>query len=146
MTPEAAQLLGTELAAIDPWARAGYTGERLASFFAQSEHAVSRYRMMLSGSLTGVLVVRHNWLHGPYLHFIGLLPQFHGQGIGGIVLAWFEAEARRASRRNLWLCVSSYNVAARRLYERHGFRLAAELDDLVIDGFDELLMRKRLQT
>lgn len=144
MTPQAAGTLGHALAAIDPWARVNYKGETLAAFFAKTEDAAPRYRIMCAGELAGAMVMRHPWLHGPYLNLIGLLPPFHGTGIGSVALSWMEREARAAGQRNLWLCVSSYNTEARRLYEHQGFRLAAELDDLAIDGFQELLMRKRL--
>ena len=46
--------------------------------------------------------------------------------------------------RNLWLCVSAFNVAAQRFYARHGFERVATLAGLLRDGDDELLMRKRL--
>lgn len=144
MTPKAAAILGPSLAAIDPWARAGYDGAKLAAFFARGEEAAPRYRILCGESLAGAMVVREPWLHGPYLNLIGLLPPFHGAGIGSLTLDWMEARARGAGNRNLWLCVSSYNDAARRLYERHGFRLTARLPDLALDATEELLMRKRL--
>jgi hypothetical protein len=40
--------------------------------------------------------------------------------------------------------VSGFNARTRAFYERHGFALAATLDDLVRDGSRELLLRKRL--
>ncbi len=144
MTPDAAQLLGPALAAIDPWAQAGFTGDVLAGAIGRVEAAAPRYSVVCGDNLAGAMIVRVPWLHGPYLQFIGLLPPFHGIGIGRVALDWMEARARTAGHRNLWLCVSFYNTGARRLYERHGFVAIAELDDLVLDGFKEILMRKRL--
>lgn len=143
MTTEASRLLGPALAAIDPWARAGISGDRLGEFFARSEAGASRYKVLAGGELAGVMVVRLPWLHGPYLHFLGLLPAFHSQGIGSVALDWLEAEAQ-GRFRNLWLCVSSFNSGARAFYEAHDFKLTAPLEDLVFDGQNELLMRKRL--
>jgi hypothetical protein len=40
--------------------------------------------------------------------------------------------------------VSAFNPGAQRLYRAHGFEQVAALGDLVRDGDDELLMRKRL--
>ena len=60
------------------------------------------------------------------------------------MLGRFEAEARLANARNLWVCGSSFNDPALSLYESVGFGRVALLDDLLVDGFDEVLMRKRL--
>lgn len=141
MTADAAAIVGAGLAAIDPWARVGRTASAMQSFLAQVETGAKRYQIGYDGQLAGTLVVRDPWLHGPYLHLIGLLPPYPGKGIGGLVLQWFENEAR-GRYRNLWLCVSDFNTNARRLYERQGYTLAANLDGLVFDGMSECLMRK----
>lgn len=143
ITPAGARLLGHGLANIDPWARVGYDPERMMAFLAAVETGATRYQIMADGLPAGVLVMRNPWLHGPYLHLFGLLPQYQRRGIGDVALRWIEAEAR-GRYRNLWLCVSSFNEGARRLYERHGYTLAGRLDGLVYDGLDELLMRKLL--
>lgn len=144
MTALAARDLGTRLAAIDPWARVDFAAEAFVAFLAAGEPAVSRYRVLVEDADAGVVVIRHRWLHGPYLHLLGLVPGMQGRGIGDVALAWFEAEARGAGLRNLWLCCSAFNTGARRFYEVHGFALAGVLASLVWDGQDELLMRKRL--
>lgn len=144
MTREAAAVLGTGLAAIDPWARINFSAERFSSFLATTEDGASRYQIVVAGTLAGTIVVRHPWLAGPYLNILGLLPGFSGRGIGDVALQWFEAEARRAKVRNVWLCVSSFNSGAERFYRAHGYSRAAALDDLTIAGTDEILMRKRL--
>ncbi|MGH6803956.1 MAG: hypothetical protein ACREC3_11410 [Methyloceanibacter sp.] len=41
-----------------------------------------------------------------------------------------------------WVCAASFNRDALRFYERHGFRPAATLPGLVVDGYDEILLRK----
>jgi ribosomal protein S18 acetylase RimI-like enzyme len=143
MTPEQAHVLGAALAAIDPWARFGTQVERLQGFLATVEANAPRFQVRYGGEVAGVIVVRHPWLHGPYLNLLGLLPAYQARGIGARLLDWFEVEAR-GQFRNLWLCVSSYNTGAQRFYATHGYEVAACLDALVKDGFDEILMRKRL--
>ncbi len=143
MSPAAAKILGPGLAAIEPWARVGFPAATMTAFLAASEAGAVRYQITVGDVAAGVLVIRHPWLHGPYLQLIGLLPPFHRRGIGEQALDWIESEAR-GRFRNLWLCVSAFNTDARRLYERQGYTLAGRLDDLVYEGLDELLMRKRL--
>ena len=43
---------------------------------------------------------------------------------------------------NVFICVSSFNAGARRLYERLGFELVGTLRELHVPGHDELLLRK----
>jgi [ribosomal protein S18]-alanine N-acetyltransferase len=42
----------------------------------------------------------------------------------------------------VFICVSSFNPGARRLYERLGFELVGTLRELLVPGHDELLLRK----
>jgi diamine N-acetyltransferase len=143
MSPEAARQLGTRLATIDPWARVGYDADSFVRFLAATEQGAARYRVMAGEGLVGAMVIRLQWLHGPYLHLLGLLPEAQGQGIGELTLRWMEEEAR-GRFRNLWLCVSAFNSRARHFYEAQGFTASATLDGLVFDGKSEILMRKRL--
>jgi diamine N-acetyltransferase len=143
MTPHAAADLGLRLAALDPWRRVGYGAESFISFLEAREADVSRYQIVVGGGSVGAVVLRRAWLHGPYLHLIGLVPEAQGQGIGEVVVGWIEREAQ-GRHRNLWLCVSAFNTGARRFYERRGFTAAADLDELVFEGQTEILMRKRI--
>jgi ribosomal protein S18 acetylase RimI-like enzyme len=42
----------------------------------------------------------------------------------------------------VFLCVSSFNDAARRLYERLGYAAVGRLPNFLVDGHDEILMMK----
>lgn len=143
MTADGATDLGTRLAAIDPWARVGYSAQSFVGFLAAHEPTVARYRILLDVEPVGVMVIRRVWLHGPYLQLLGVVPEAQGRGIGEHALRWYEAQVR-GQYRNLWLCVSAFNVGARRFYAAHGFTESGVLDSLVFDGKDEILMRKRL--
>jgi ribosomal protein S18 acetylase RimI-like enzyme len=144
LQPQQAQELGESFAAIDPWATYGYPVSALVSYFAGIEAGAPRFMLSYDGVLAGAVGVRTGWLRGPYIQFLGILPAMQGNGLGALVLDWVEHQARTAGDRNLWVAASSINQGAIRLYERHGFRDAAWLDDLVYDGRTEILMRKRL--
>ena len=135
--------LGRAFAGIDPWASYPYPADVLAAYFAASEPSAPRYSIDIGGTVAGVVGLRLDWLRGPYLQFLGLLPGYQRLGLGGTVLAWIEAEAGPASR-NLWVCASDFNAAAIRFYEHQGFQRIATLDGLVKDGRDEVLLRKKL--
>ena len=45
---------------------------------------------------------------------------------------------------NVFMCVSSFNQSARRLYERLGYEVIGELTDYIVQGHSEFLLRKTL--
>ena len=141
ITAAAADRLGEAIARIGPWAHYAIAGTALAEGFRSG--VTASYQIECAGESAGAVVIRPAWLIGPYLQMLAVLPAFQGQGIGTRVVTWFEAEARLKGR-SAWLCVSAFNPGAQRLYRAHGFELVATLGDLVRDGDDELLMRKRL--
>ncbi len=144
LDPQNAVDLGAAFAAISPWADYPYPASALAAYFAKAELAAPRYQIMAGDSIAGVAGLRGDWLRGPYLQFLGVLPHHQGHGLGAAVLAWFERTARDTGQRNLWVAASDFNAAAIRFYERNGFAECARLDGLVADGRTEILLRKRL--
>ena len=143
MTAAAADELGPQTAAIGPWARYASEAASISAALQNTTEGSVAYQVRSGTALAGAVVVCCPWLAGPYLQLLAILPAHQNRGIGTSVLTWFEAEARD-HYRNLWLCVSAFNVAAQRFYARHGFERVATLAGLLRDGDDELLMRKRL--
>jgi len=79
----------------------------------------------------------------PYVACIAVAPEARGHGVGALMLR--VAEERVPGARNIFLCVSDFNTRARQLYERLGYRLVGVLEDYIVEGHAELLMRKRLR-
>jgi ribosomal protein S18 acetylase RimI-like enzyme len=79
----------------------------------------------------------------PYIASIAVAERSRGRGVGALLLAHAEAHFA-ASARHIFLCVSSFNERARRLYERHGYAAVGELKDYIVEGASETLMHKRL--
>jgi ribosomal protein S18 acetylase RimI-like enzyme len=79
----------------------------------------------------------------PYLAAFGVAAEWRGRGVGGRLLEACERHFASSSR-HFFLCVSSFNSAARAFYERHGYECVGELRDYVIDGASEFVMHKRL--
>lgn len=139
-----AGILGEGFAAIDPWARYPYPASALTAYFEAAEAGAPRYAILADGDLAGALGLRQNWLRGPYIQFLGLLPAFQSAGIGGRLLSWCEREAIASGARNLWVAASDFNGDAIRFYERNGFARVAELEGLIRDDRSEILFRLRL--
>ena len=129
------------LASSDPWLTLGYTAPE--------------WRRLLGGPLPnrdawvlddgtharGIAIVRRGFLAGDYLELLAVEAGARGRGLGARLLAHAEA-AVFARARNFFVCVSDFNDAARRFYRRHGYRRVGRLDDLLIAGSAELLLRK----
>jgi diamine N-acetyltransferase len=144
VTSAEAATLGEAFAAIDPWARYPYPANALQSYFTTLEPGAPRYAIRNGAALAGAVGIRFNWLSGPYIQFLGLLPGHQSHGTGTRILRWLEDDARNHSARNLWVAASDFNADAIRFYERFGFTRVAALDDLVRDGRTEQLFRKKL--
>lgn len=140
-----AEILGPELAAIEPWRRLGMSSMRMQAGLATSDVNKRCFTIWHGDDRAGVIVVRHPWLAGPYLNLIGVLQPFQKSGIGRAALGWMEAEAIEAGSRNCFLCVSAFNTSAQNFYVGCGYEKAATLQDLIADGEGEILMRKRLK-
>ena len=57
-----------------------------------------------------------------YVHRIAIRREFAGQGLGGCILDWAEAEVRRWGRSKLRLDVLATNESLLRYYRSRGFR------------------------
>jgi [ribosomal protein S18]-alanine N-acetyltransferase len=96
-----------------------------------------------AAGLAGFLIL---CLIGPFVGYIQTVcvaPDRRGQGVGTRLLAFAEERIFRVSP-NAFLCVSSFNREARRLYERLGYVYVGELSDYLVRGYAELLFRKTL--
>jgi GNAT superfamily N-acetyltransferase len=142
LDPRHSERLAAAIVAMPPWSVMNYPADAMARFLAAVNGCVSRYAVEIDGTQMGAVSVRTPWLKGPYLELLALLPTAQGRGIGSAILGWFERQALQHGARNLWVCASSFNTRALRFYERHGFEQAVSLPGLVVDGYDEILLRK----
>ena len=136
--------LGLAFAAIDPWAKYPYPASSLAAYFMQGDHNTPMLALRLDSCTAGVMGLRLNWLCGPYLQFLGLLPPYQSLGLGSMALNWIDAQTRLLGQRNVFVAASDFNTSARRFYERHGFETVGTLKGLVRDDRDEILLHKKL--
>ena len=90
-----------------------------------------------------ILLERRGLAGSPYVKSIAVEEASRSGGVGSALLAFAE-NLFRGEARHLFLCVSSFNLRARTLYERRGYQAVGELEDYVIDGASEILMQKRL--
>ena len=91
--------------------------------------------------VNGFVVLDMRGLVRGYIQILCVRPDCRGQGHGSLLIEWAEKRIFRESP-NVFICVSSFNTGARRLYERLGFQAVGILHAFVVRGHDEILLRK----
>lgn len=127
------------MAGSEPWITLGRGYEASLVLLSDPERDV--FSIDNDGRWAGFLVL---CLRGPfsgYLQTICVVPERRGAGVGTAALRWAEQRIFEDSP-NVFLCVSSFNDGARRLYERDGYEYVGELVDFLVRGHSELLYRK----
>ena len=80
-----------------------------------------------------------------YLRLLLVADGARGTGVGPRLLAAAESSARQTAN-HLYLLATTDNTAARRFYERHGYRHVGDLPGLVWPDLDEALYHKVLRS
>lgn len=79
----------------------------------------------------------------PYLSKIAVAENWRNKKIGTKLLKYVE-EIVFNNNKNLFLCVSSFNVRAFQLYKKLGYEKIGEIQNYLVQGYSEILMRKTL--
>ena len=129
------------MAGSDPWITLGRTVEKAAVVFrdpAKEIHTVE--------DADGVAAFLILDMRGPlsgYIQSVGVRPDRRGEGLGTELIRWAETRIATESP-NVFLCVSSFNPDALRLYERLGYMAVGRLTDFIVSDHDEILLRKSI--
>jgi ribosomal protein S18 acetylase RimI-like enzyme len=132
------------MASSDPWRRLGRTLEESYRILRDPSREV--YVALESASDTEPLVAGFTILvmQGAFIGYIqsvAVRPERRGRGLGTALIEFAERRILRATP-NVFICVSSFNPGARRLYERLGYTVVGELTDYIVRGHSEILLRK----
>jgi len=88
------------------------------------------------------ILVMHGALVG-YIQSICVAPEWRNKGIGSQLMTFAEGRIFKEAS-NAFIMVSSFNPDAKRLYHRLGFETIGELEDYIIPGQSEFLLRKSI--
>ena len=91
--------------------------------------------------VAGFLILDMRGVLAGYIQTICVRADRRGQGVGSALIRWAEERIFRDSP-NVFMCVSSFNPDARRLYERLVYEQIGRLSAFVVADHDELLLRK----
>ena len=129
------------MATSEPWTTLGRDYEASLALVERADREV--YVALARGTVAGFIVLALQGAFVGYIQTVCVAPERRGGGIGARLVRHAEARIFRESP-NVFLCVSSFNPDARRLYERLGYTLVGELADYIVAGHSELLFRKTI--
>lgn len=91
--------------------------------------------------IAGFLILQTCGTFKGYIQTLCIGESYRGKGLGTKILEFCEERILKISP-NIFICVSSFNTGALKLYYQFGFKLVGELPGFVKEGFTELLLRK----
>jgi [ribosomal protein S18]-alanine N-acetyltransferase len=129
------------MAASEPWITLGRDEGTSRTILTDADK--ERYVLLDGGERSAFLILNLKGALAGYIQIICVAPASRGRGLGTRLMAFAEECILRRTP-NVFLCVSSFNGGARRLYERLGYRPVGELPDFLVAGHSETLMRKTI--
>lgn len=138
-TGSEAQACARLMATSEPWVTLGRGYE--ASLRVVQDPSRGVYLAREAGEIVGFVIICMTGAFVGYIQTICIHPDRRGQGLGSRLVAFAEARILRDSP-NVFMCVSSFNQGARRLYQRLGYQVVGELTDYIVRGQSEILLRK----
>lgn len=128
------------MVATDPWITLGMDKERcLKAFEGECKEIFSVWK---SGKIVGFVILQMCGTFRGYIQTLLVAEEFRGQGIANQILKFCENHIHKISP-NVFMCVSSFNTHARKVYEKYGFEEIGVLKDFIKVGYDEILLWKR---
>jgi ribosomal-protein-alanine N-acetyltransferase len=129
------------MATSEPWVTLGRGFD--ASLEIVTDPTREVYLTRNGNDIVGFLILCMTGAFVGYIQTVCVHPDCRGQGLGSKLVDFAEQRILRRSP-NVFMCVSSFNHDARRLYERLGYEVVGELSDYIVRGHSEILLRKTL--
>lgn len=148
MDPLTIQLLASDadrqqcaqiMSSSEPWITLGRSCESSYELLGNPTREV--YVAKAGDELAGFIILLMQGALVGYIQTVCVAPEHRNRGVGQELLAFAEERIFRESP-NVFLCVSSFNTGAQRLYLRLGYERIGELKDYIVRGHSEILMRK----
>jgi ribosomal-protein-alanine N-acetyltransferase len=134
-----AEWAAATMAASEPWITLATGYERSLKLLRNDTR--ERYLAMASGEPAGFLVISMQGAFVGYIQLVGVAPALRGRGVGAALIAFAEQRIFRDTP-NVFICVSDFNSQAQGFYAKLGYRRIGELEDFIIAGHSEILLRK----
>ena len=123
----------------DPWITLGMNFDQCLKAFEGDCKEI--YIINYGKDIAGFVILQVCGTFSGYIQTICIREDYRGKGFGTKLLKFCEERILKFSP-NIFICVSSFNKGAIKLYYEFGFKLVGELDNFVKEGYTELLLRK----
>ncbi len=134
-----AQWCARLMSSSEPWLSLGRTYPE--SLERMRDATRERYIARLGSVLAGFVILNLKGAFVGYIQTVCVTPEFRGHGLGTRLVEFAEKRIFQESP-NVFICVSSFNHGARKLYERMGYKMIGALTDYIVRGHSEFLLRK----
>ena len=108
-----------------------------------SDSSKEVYLAIADQAIAGFIIINMTGAFTGYIQSVCFDVEWRGYGIGTELIQYAEARIFREAP-NVFICVSSFNEGALRLYERLEYKAIGELHDYIIPGASEILLRKTI--
>ena len=127
------------MASNEPWITLQRTYEDSIKLFADPVSEI--FLLQHDGQRIGFIMIKMKGSFTGYIQNIALSEETRGKGIGEAAIRYIEERIFQVSP-NVFICASSFNIGAQKLYQRLGYEVVGILKDYIIKGQDEVFMRK----
>jgi len=127
------------MAKSDPWITLDIDYDQCLKAFEGLSKEI--WALEIDKAVAGFVILQMDGTFKGYIQTVCVDVAYRGRGIGKKLLQFCQERILKISP-NLFICVSSFNQGAIRLYKEFGFTLVGELDNFVKEGFTEQLLRK----
>lgn len=134
-------ILAEMMADSDPWQRLGISISDLLSLVSESIREV--YVAQIDDQVIGGVILEMYGSFTGYIKSICVSPFYRNKGVGRLLMEYVEERIFR-EKPNVFLCVSGFNHEAQCFYEALGYSVVGVLDDYLVSGESEVLMRKTI--
>jgi ribosomal protein S18 acetylase RimI-like enzyme len=136
-----AQQCAQMMANSEPWITLGRTYQVCLKLLQDPSREV--YVALREGYVVGFIILLMQGILRGYVQTVGVMPEWRNRGVGSLLMAFAEKRIFRESP-NVFLCVSSFNKAAQKFYRRLGYEMVGRLEDFIVPGHSEVLLRKTI--
>lgn len=140
-SPAEAQLCARLMAESQPWITLRRDYAEALAMFTDPEREV--YVAVADTETVGFVIVQMRGAFVGYLQSVGVAPEWRGRSVGSKLIAFAEERIFKEAP-NVFILVSSFNERAQALYERLGYEVVGELNDYIVAGHSEILLRKSI--
>jgi ribosomal-protein-alanine N-acetyltransferase len=101
------------------------------------------YVALQGEKVVGFIILVMAGIFRGYIQTVGVMPGWRDRGIGTQLIEFAEDRIFREAP-NVFLCVSSFNERAQVLYRRLGYHVVGQIEDFIVPGHSEILLRKTI--